>query len=1232
MDQQLVGLGSIIQNSKSMIIKSSFYSIKRAIFLSVIFFSSIGISFAQTYPTSMGSNYSYEWITNVTLEDINNTSTGSSYTDYTSGTTAKLAKGSSYTLSVSINADSDDYLLAWIDWNDDGDFTDSGEEFTLVSATASNGPHTTTIVVPSTAVTAITRMRISLKWQAVPTSDETFDYGEVEDYGIELSTNTDLFYYVSDGDDNLYTINKITGTTNLIGATGTSSIEAIANWPSLNGQVLYACDRGNFGTLNTSTGLFTSMGQVDNGGTADGPDGAQSMNDVDGLAFDPRTGVLWASNRRSGDFDLLFQIDPSTGRFVSDIFGTDDYIEIAGSGVYQNFDDIAISPADGVIYGVSNNGSMDQILSITVPTGVVTVVSSLLTATDVEGLAFSMENKMYGIEGAGNDFEEIIWSTGVSITINGSVPGGDVESLAALVEDANLIEGRVYHDDNQNLTDDTEPGLSGVTVQLYYDENGSGTYDGGDKYLTSTVTDGTGNYSFDYAYIGDLVIKVDISTLGSGYSLTTDNIETATFATFANTDSGNDFGADTGSDCDGDGIPDFTEGSIDSDGDGIDNECDLDSDNDGILDSEEITADQDGDGIPNYIDLDSDNDGIPDAIEANRGTAPSGYSSSIGRIGGTDSDSDGLLNSVDNAPTTAYGSGSYSTALREDNDGDGKKDFQDNDSDNDGIMDIIEAGGTDSNNNGEVDSFTDSNSDGYHDALTSSPLPIPNTDSSWEGTYGLATLPNYLDLDSDNDAIDDGKEGYSTADYQTPSILNDTDGDGVLDLYDSNSGGGAIVPNDHDSDGDPDYIDLDSDNDGKPDNIEGNDLNQDNTNDGTWSNADANGNGIDDAFDNNCSGTTNLNLSADDWGEENQSSGNMSLASTDIELVNDGTTHQKVGLHFSAVNVPQGESIVAAYLQFEVDEASTGTVSFTIKGEDENTAASFLNLTDDITDRTLTTASITWAPSDWNTVGENGADQKTGDIKAIVQEIVDRAGWSSGNSMVFVISGADNATNYRTAEVDPILIIQTSGGLSYACGTDIELQDTDIDGEHDFRDDADDTEPLPIVLLEFNATKVNKSVEVDWVTVSEKDNDYFEVQRSENGFDFKVIEIVDGAGTSSDQLNYSIVDLAPLTGVSYYRLHQVDYNGTSTFSNPKRVYFEEELELNIYPNPAHDIVNIETRYKGQIYVYNSMGQLVKQIEHIGDIQTYNFSDLTKGVYTIMYIRGDTRKTKRLLKN
>jgi hypothetical protein len=293
--------------------------------------------------------------------------------------------------------------------------------------------------------------------------------------------------------------------------------------------------------------------------------------------------------------------------------------------------------------------------------------------------------------------------------------------------------------------------------------------------------------------------------------------------------------------CDDDNIPVSVEGTGDNDGDGIPNNCDLDSDNDGITDAVEGTGDSDNDGIIDLLDLDSDNDGIPDAIEANNGIAPNGYDPFKGRITGTDTDNDGLLDDVDNAPVVAYTAASVSPLPVSDYDGDLVNDYIDRDADNDGILDVIEAGSQDVDLNGAFDNQSDANQDGIHDALLSNPLTLNNTDGSG--------FPNYIDQDSDHDGIVDNREGQLTSAFAAVLPFADVDGDGISDQHDINSGNNPITPVDTDNDGADDYVDTDSDDDSVMDNIEGNDNNQDGAADGAASGNDADNDGIDDGYD-----------------------------------------------------------------------------------------------------------------------------------------------------------------------------------------------------------------------------------------------------------------------------------------------------------------------------------------------------------------------------------------------
>ena len=299
-------------------------------------------------------------------------------------------------------------------------------------------------------------------------------------------------------------------------------------------------------------------------------------------------------------------------------------------------------------------------------------------------------------------------------------------------------------------------------------------------------------------------------------------------------DTNDDGQADDLTDTDGDGLADVFDADnggtlpviTNTDGNGPADFRDADSDDDGINDNLETAGDFDGDGTSNFQDFDSDNDNIPDSIEGNVDTDGDGHPDYLD----LDSDNDGIPDSVE---------------LDTDSDGDGIYNARDLDSDNDGIADIREAGGSDTDNNGILDTLTDTDNDGLADLVDAdnSGTALANPDSDNDGFF------DFLDIDADDDGIVDNVEAQGESATYIPPTGSDTDNDGLDDAYDTDQSGTLLIPVNTDLSDLPDYLDLDTDNDGVPDRIEGHDADHDGIADNTASGNDTDNDGLDDSFD-----------------------------------------------------------------------------------------------------------------------------------------------------------------------------------------------------------------------------------------------------------------------------------------------------------------------------------------------------------------------------------------------
>ena len=154
--------------------------------------------------------------------------------------------------------------------------------------------------------------------------------------------------------------------------------------------------------------------------------------------------------------------------------------------------------------------------------------------------------------------------------------------------------------------------------------------------------------------------------------------------------------------------------------------------------------------------------------------------------------------------------------------------------------------------------------------------------------------------------------------------------------------------------------------------------------------------------------TVEVRVAANSDDAEETGSGSMQLNSVDLDL-----GERPVGMRFVSLGIPRQATIVNAYIQFQADGTSSSTTAFTILGEANDDAPTFASNNGNMTSRAMTAASMPWAPPAWTTIGEVAAAQRTPDLSAIVQEIVNRPGWTSTSSLVMIVN---DGTGARDAE------------------------------------------------------------------------------------------------------------------------------------------------------------------------------------------------------------------------
>lgn len=683
-------------------------------------------------------------------------------------------------------------------------------------------------------------------------------------------------------------------------------------------------------------------------------------------------------------------------------------------------------------------------------------------------------------------------------------------------------------------------------------------------------------------------------------------------------DVNNDGRVDNFIDTDGDGWADLVDGDADNNGavenlSGVLLITPMDANQDGRPDQTTVMANVDKSGNPNPYDLDSDNDGIVDLVEA--GGVDMNGDGTIDAT--TDLNGNGLMDKYD------FLVGGFDLGMGLDTDGDGKYNPFDLDSDNDGISDLVESGGADTNGDGRVDAFTDLDKDGIHDYVdtdlyndgiglivslalvrTGADLDNDGRPDSYINDFGAFDndkLPNFLDLDSDNDGNPDIREvgGLDMDNDGMMDNFSDADGDGWANSVDgdANNDGAVenflavllVTPMDADQDGRPDQTiimanfdkrsnpnpyDIDSDDDGILDTREtgiGDDLNFD---------------GITDSPDNNQNGWSDLIESYATLDILNSDGrGNYDFLDTDSD--DDGIPDNIEGqTTFYYVN--------PSYVDVDKDGLDDAY--------DNNTSVFGGNGGNGITP--------------WNTDGDIIPDYLDEDADS--DSFVDREeGWDTDGNGV-IDNGEQGFNDTDDTDGDGMVNAYDRVGSFYSVNNATSPYSypnaRNQNPERDWRYNA----PLPVNLTKFTAMPIGEAVLLRWVVNMEKELSQYEVERSEDGSRFQKI----GAVKAESLENYQFSDNEPMTGRSFYRLRMLDLDGKQTFSKIVEVNMGDYGMIAAYPNPASSQINLSMPPQWleegvQLMMTDASGRVVlnKFVEGSSEIGL-DTRELSEGVYLL----------------
>lgn len=623
--------------------------------------------------------------------------------------------------------------------------------------------------------------------------------------------------------------------------------------------------------------------------------------------------------------------------------------------------------------------------------------------------------------------------------------------------------------------------------------------------------------------------------------------------------------------------------------------CDIDKDDDGILDIDEsggvdVFADDDYDGIENYRDantagfVDTNGDGIDDRY---------------------DWDLDGIINALDL------------------------------DSDNDGIPDVVEAGGVDANGDGKIDNFTDADNDGLSDNVDAA-TGIPGSLGLGLPDFDGDGIPNQYDLDSDNDGIPDIREALGTDADNNGKLDSSTDADkdGLMDIVDPDTDNNGVL----ESPLKPLLrTGTDSNNNGKPDNYPYKNLDRD-----ARPNAydlDSDGDGITDVREAGFPDTDNNGLADGARGAKtgwsttiNAMSGPLTLRNSDtdapgavnpdyldIDSDNDGITDNIEASPTSNYRLPSGSDTDGDGIDDAYDTAGFGGNGITPNDHDADGTPDYRDLDSDSDGQPDVVEG-----NDFNGNGKPDDNVSLTNLDTDADGLDNR--FDADNTRPGVTSRYMGAFGTVNGDQNPGSLSTLQSKLAAQPNRDWRYLGSVLD----------------VNILSFAANLQNETVKLSWRVTSDKPITYFIIERSIDGANFSKIAEVPGSNNLNSPVTFKYSD--DITNVNsntfFYRVTVISpENGIKTTQIVSVKRQGGNYELSINPNPARNYVTISLSVKRdmsvELNVLDATGKVVLRQKQQISAGTNSFPlegahRLPDGMYNVMVKSGDDVQYKKLI--